>query len=950
MLTAASRTVRIRVYYCMPRQPAWTYLTIGLVSTYLLVQLTSPRRLRGHARLLEGGKELEFGGAEELAKQVDNPAHTPVIATAGEKAASLRKLRAEWPAGSAAVWDSRDLAYLFGLPVAQNLVELEVLAKQALSLIQAIDDDLLAQLCLLVQEQAAQQRLGFLVDELYRRHDPLSIPAAGEVELARYFPPSRELGALSRQDLPSDLLERLFSARESLSRAFDTYEDRPQQLEMCQAVEQALSDGRPLVVEAGTGVGKSLAYLLPLAVHSAQSGQLCLISTNTLNLQQQLIEQDIPRLARILDTLELRITLLKGREHYLCLKRLKDTWLRANPSHRQRLMDGGLLSEAALLFLLRLLLQYAGEPDLDFSDIPSAAGLWQAKRQQLLHSIDCRFQTCLGDRCELKGHCHYFSRRAAAQSSHLVITNHALVFSLYDPTDSDADNVVSRAAVIVFDEAHNLQSVITNQKTLELSHQMPVELGNRLLEVLGHEALRKRLTLDPASVDEVWREKLGQIRSRAPEVGKWIKLGVEIREQVNQLLAQASEKGHLADAERVQLTPPTATGGQQRVLGLLAKLAARMHAVIEQMGALAAALKQVFGDEEGDLYVDDDSLLMELQSLSIDLAEAGSALANWRPEDVEAITWFNCEFKDDEPAWEYKTAPLDVGPVFQGLMSAKECTVLCSATLTVAGRFDFLQESLGFDEATTGLTNWLRLSSPFDYKSQSRLYLATDLAAPTGPSRDSYLAQLEQVVAGVCGIFERGVLVLFNSYRDLNHIAERLPFHVDYDRILVQGFSGTRAEIAERFRTAGDKVLLATRSFWEGFDVAGEALSCVVLAKLPFANFKDPIHAGRQQAITAAGGDSFRSYSLPLAAMQLKQGFGRLVRTTTDKGCVFLLDSRAAKANYGKVFIQSLPDPTVVTGGYQECLEDAAAFMAQPAGGDSPPAEDRPQQKRKQQA
>jgi len=916
-----------------------------VVRSYLLVQLTSRRSVRGHAALPARGAELSFSSTDNLAEQIEHSASMPLIVAADAAGPSLKKLRAEWPAGTAAVWYAGDLAYLFDLAEAANLVELAGLAQAALARLEALDDDLLAHLCLLAQEQAAQHRLGFLVDELYRRHDPLSIPAAGEVDLARYFPPSRELGTLARQELPSDLLERVFSARESLSQAFDRYEDRPQQLEMCQAVERALAESLPLVVEAGTGVGKSLAYLLPLAVHSAQTGQLCLISTNTLNLQQQLIEQDIPRLRRILDTLDLRITLLKGREHYLCLKRLKDTWLRANPANRQRVGEGGLLSEGALLFLIRLLLQYADKADLDFSDVPSAPGLWQARRQQLLRSIDCRFQTCLGDRCELKGQCHFFSRRAAAQSSHLVITNHALVFSLYNPTDNEADNIVNRSSVIVFDEAHNLQSVITNQNTLELSNQMPVDLGNRLLEILSNEGLRKRLTLDPGSVDEVWREKLAQIQTWAAELGSWIKLSVEIRSQVDQLLAQAAEKGHLSGEGRAQLTPPTATGGQTQVIGLLARLAARLQAVIEQMLALGSALKLIFGDEESDLYIDDDVLQMELQSVLMDLLDANSALANWQPEDVESITWFNCELTGDEPAWEYKTAPLDVGPTFQSLLAAKECTILCSATLTVAGRFDFLQESLGFNEATTGMTTWLQLSSPFDYQAQSRLYIATDLASPTGYSRETYLAQLEQVVAGVCRIFPRGVLVLFNSYRDLNHIAEHLPFHVDDERILVQGVSGTRAEIAERFRTSGDKVLLATRSFWEGFDVAGEALSCVVLAKLPFANFKDPIHAGRQQAIEAGGGDSFRHYSLPLAAMQLKQGFGRLIRTTTDKGCVFLLDSRAARANYGKVFLKSLPDPTVFTGGYQDCLDDAGEFMAKafaPAEADEKQASEEP--------
>jgi ATP-dependent DNA helicase DinG len=273
-----------------------------------------------------------------------------------------------------------------------------------------------------------------------------------------------------------------------------------------------------------------------------------------------------------------------------------------------------------------------------------------------------------------------------------------------------------------------------------------------------------------------------------------------------------------------------------------------------------------------------------------------------------------------------------VGQIFQGLFSGKDCMVLCSATLTVAGSFDYLQASLGFEPGTVGRTRWLRLASPFDYAQQSLLLVATDMATPTGGTREHYLAQLEEVVAGVCELFPKGVLVLFNSHRDLRHIASRLPLRVAPERILVQGESGSRHEIAETFRSAGDKVLLATRSFWEGFDVSGEALSCVVLAKLPFANFRDPIHAGRQRAIDAAGGDSFRQYSLPIAVMQLRQGFGRLIRSKSDYGCVFVLDSRVVRARYGRVFLDSLPGPQTVTGTCGECLEAAAQFMEERRG------------------
>jgi Rad3-related DNA helicase len=300
----------------------------------------------------------------------------------------------------------------------------------------------------------------------------------------------------------------------------------------------------------------------------------------------------------------------------------------------------------------------------------------------------------------------------------------------------------------------------------------------------------------------------------------------------------------------------------------------------------------------------------------------------WKPDDPGSITWFNCEAHALEPRWEFKTAPLAAGPVFQGLAAAKESVVLTSATLSVAGSFDYVKQCLGFSEELAQKTDWLQLDSPFNYAEQSLLLVASDMANPSGSERDQYMKQLEDVVLGVEKLFERGVLVLFNSYRDLNQIAGRIAPFMDASRLLVQGLSGSRGEIAERFRREGDKVLLATRSFWEGFDVVGDALSCVVLAKLPFANFKDPVHAGRQRAIDERGGDSFNEYSLPLAATLLKQGFGRLIRSQKDYGCVFLLDSRAVNSRYGRVFIDSLPGPRLYSGRYEDCLKEAKKFMA----------------------
>lgn len=914
-----------------PRQSGHSLAYNGGVGRWLLLLVDSPRWLAGTAQLDAADEHpWPFDSASHLLGPLEDARELTIcLAGAGPDSPAAAELRLHWPHGHPHIAYTEHVAYLLGRTVPANMEELRALAEQLASWLQDLPDDVLAQLDELTMEAGAQAALSIFTAELHRRHDPLSQPHAGHVELAQFYPHQRAASGVSRQGVPQDILERIFAAREALAGAFVEYEERPQQIRMASEVEKALAESRPLIIEAGTGVGKSLAYLLPLAAHAARTGKLCLISTNTINLQQQLLEQDVPRMRRILDMLDVRVTLLKGREHYLCLKRLHDSWLAAGPQARQHRERSLAVGAPAVLLVARLLSEYLGEPGLDLDGIPSPPELSMAERMQILGSMDCRFATCLGERCPQRRQCHFFARRDEAEASHITITNHALVFALHGAGDGEGEHLVSKASVVVFDEAHNLESAITNQMTATVSHEQPVNFANWMQNVLEHEGCARRLALAGTAVPEACRAQFTRVQQLAGQVGEWVRASVEIREQVSRLLEQATGKGHLPLGENIQLTPSTATPGQAKVMALLTKLAQRLLAVFQLYRELAWLLHALFCAEEGDLYVDDSQFQMDVQSLALELDEACHALEMWRPEDPGSITWFNCDATGSEPRWEYRTAPLDPGPYFQSLLAGKDSVILSSATLAVADNFDYLQRSLGFDAERVQRAQWVQLDSPFDYAKQALLLVATDLAGPTGATRDDYLEQLEEVVTGVCRTFAQGVLVLFNSYRDLNYIADRLALRIGEERLLVQGMSGTREEIAVDFRCAGNKVLLATRSFWEGFDVAGEALSCVVLAKLPFANFKDPIIAGRQRAIEAHGESSFYKLSLPMAAMQLKQGFGRLIRSTRDFGCVFLLDSRVATMNYGRVFLGSLPGPRTYMGHYHDCLLEAEHFMSE---------------------
>jgi ATP-dependent DNA helicase DinG len=890
---------------------------------FLVAQLKSAS-LSGSARM--PGSELEewdFTSATGMLKHAGGFNDLTLLIAGATDFARQVTIAASWLGDPGSIVYAEDAAYLFDYPLNTSLDSLDALADVMQQRLGEIADDLLTQFVELVSGAGQHSRLGWLQAELTRRFHALNMPESGEVDMKQLHPRRGSANAVAKQHVDPGVLAKLFTARRALEGAFEEYEDRPQQKEMAHAVERALEQKRVAVIEAGTGVGKSLAYLIPLAIHSAQTGELCLISTNTINLQQQLMELDIPRLRRILDMLDIRVTLLKGREHYVCLKRTEELWLRNSAQARTKradLLGGGL---PGVLFMLKVLLRTADRHDGDMDSVDSAPGLWQAERQKLTASCDCRYQTCLGDRCEYRGQCHFFARRDESLRSNIVITNHALVFAL-SRSEGDNDNLVSKSSVIVFDEAHNLESAITNQQTLEVTSDRPIDLANRLLQLAQDPKVNNRIHF--SSVGSDFQETLERVQFGEKTLPTWVKTLAEVRGQVESLLRQALERGALQLSESNQLTPATAEGQQRKVLEILGKLAQRFAPILQRMANLAAEMQVLLCTEQCDAFCDDPQVQMDIQSLSLDLNECLYALQNWKPEEAGVITWFNCKLEGDSQ-WEFKTAPLEIGPQFQALAATKESVILTSATLTVANSFDFLKQSLGFTEDISQRADWVKLTSPFDYQEQALMLVATDMDNPTGSSRAAYLDQLEEVVHGVADIFSGGVLVLFNSYRDLNHVADRLGAAGYSERLLIQGYSGSRGEIAEKFRRDGDRILLATRSFWEGFDVAGEALQCVVLAKLPFANFKDPIHAGRQRALDESGGDSFSSYSVPLAAMQLKQGFGRLIRRASDHGCVFLLDSRVAKARYGQTFIASLPGPRLFTGSAADCLKEANEFM-----------------------
>jgi ATP-dependent DNA helicase DinG len=619
----------------------------------------------------------------------------------------------------------------------------------------------------------------------------------------------------------------LFGPGGALAASLPGYEARQEQAELAQAVSEALESGEHLLAEAGTGIGKSLAYLIP----ALESRRRVVVATATKALQQQLLSKDIPAAAAALGR-DLKVAVLKGRQNYLCLK----------SAHGLALLGGALLRSEDAEAYERM------RPWLDTTETGDRAELQEEPSATLWAELSVGSERCAGRRCPFLSACFAESARARAGEADLVIANHALYFAdLGLRAHGDGPRVLPEHDAVVFDEAHRLEeSAVT-------------WLGGRVTGAGLHRLL-------------------GDVDRACREAGR-------------PLPATAVDRAACAGDELLaRVAPPS---GRRRVREAPVKLG-RLFADALQM--LAEALSG--GGEELDAVA----------RRSLELA---AAVEKCLETDLpERVVW-------SEPgalAW----APVEVGPRLRELLwDDGPTSVLVSATLTTAGDFSFPRSRLELVQARE-----LELGSPFDFESQALLYLAAGMPEPRAPGAAARAAdEIVQLIS-----FSRGrALVLTSSYRALDELANRVRGRVPYP-VLVQG-DAPRERLLERFRTEIDSVLLATATFWQGVDVPGESLSLLVIDKLPFGSPGDPLAEARCERIVELGGDWFRDYALPAAVLQLRQGFGRLIRSAEDRGVVAILDPRVQTRRYGAVFLESLPSCPVTAD-----LAEVARFFAEVPG------------------
>ncbi|MBI5514208.1 MAG: ATP-dependent DNA helicase [Deltaproteobacteria bacterium] len=622
----------------------------------------------------------------------------------------------------------------------------------------------------------------------------------------------------------------LLSAGGPLSRVLRGYEARDEQNLMADAVTAALDEGHGLLVEAGTGTGKSLAYLVPAAL----SHQRVVISTATRALGEQLLEKDLPTLRAL--GLYPDVALVKGLGNYVCLRRLEE--------YRQGVATGAVAAEAGFDEVLSWVEDTATGDRSELASVPEEAPVWR--------EVSSSSETRLGGKCRFYDQCFVTRMRRAAEAAQLVVTNHHLFCADMALRGLGGAQALPDYDAVIFDEAHALEDVAT--------------------EFFGVRVTRARVDALVRDADKALRASgffLDRDRERA--------LG-------GTLLALS--------AGAVRLFASIPRGGGGRVL------LAREH-LEGEFGLGASQLSDGLASLGGHLrdFVGTNDMLLSVSRRTTALAEALRILRD--PESATHVTFAEPEARGGGAVG---ASPVEIGALLQEkLWSRRGAVVLTSATLSTGGDFAFLRQRLGVPEEARELC----LSSPFDYARQAGLYIPRGLPEPRDPGwTDGALGEIRRLVDLTRG----GAFVLCTSVRVMRALHEALRGTWSYPT-WVQGEAPKRA-LLERFRAAGDGVLFATASFWEGVDVPGRALRLVIMDKLPFEAPNDPVTSARIQRLTARGEDPFERFQVPSAALSLKQGFGRLVRTRRDAGIVAILDRRILTRRYGATLLRSLPPAT----------------------------------------
>ena len=680
------------------------------------------------------------------------------------------------------------------------------------------------------------------------------------------------------------------------SQYFEAYEHRPEQVEMLRAVASSLSQGSHLMVEAGTGVGKSFAYLIPAAIFAVQNNTRVVISTNTINLQDQLIQKDIPDLRAALK-LDVRAAVLKGRANYLCPRRF-DTMKHFGPRNADEMR-----------VLAKVMVWQTNDQSGDRNSINLNGNPEREVWVRLSAEDDgCTTETCLK---RTGGTCPFHRARMAAQTAHLLIVNHALLLS----DVATGNKVLPDYSHLIIDEGHHIESATTGALSFRLTQfeleRLLKDVGGTSAGVLGRLLTETRNTLRPSDFG-----LLQQRVNRATDMAfRLEQLNREFFDTLSSFASlQRDGQQQKSYSWQARILPAT------RTLPGWDQVEITWDAAAETLGLLLNALAEIH-KAGSELYADGhdnlEDVLGDISNVFRRLSEAQMNVNGMISEPREdQVYWI--EVNPSGNRLSLNAAPLRVGGLIEKFIwHEKASVVVTSATLTAHGEFQYLRNTLGADEADE-----LQLGSPFDYENSTLLYVPNDIPEP---NVNGYQQALDRAIVSTAKAIGGRMLVLFTSYAQLKKTSQGITAALANDNILVyeQGDGSSPNALLDSFKAADRAVLLGTRSFWEGVDVPGTALSAVFITKLPFDVPTDPLIAARSELYE----DSFNEYYLPEAILKFRQGFGRLIRTASDRGIVAILDRRVLSKQYGRLFLESLPACTVKQGPIGNLAREAGRWL-----------------------
>ncbi|WP_025677811.1 ATP-dependent DNA helicase DinG [Paenibacillus massiliensis] len=709
--------------------------------------------------------------------------------------------------------------------------------------------------------------------------------------------------------------EFLEGVQERMRSTLKQYEEREAQNQMFATVMEALQKDKHLLIEAGTGTGKSLGYLLPALYQSVKTGQKVTVSTHTINLQEQLRERDIPLLTQVMD-FPFRAAIFKGRGHYLCLRKFEH-----KINKREFATPKEDLITAAQMIVWLTMTETGDDEELNLSS--RGGDFWE--------TVASDSDSCLGRSCPWFRKCFYHRARHEAGTADVIVTNHSKLF-----TDVKASHqLLPSYEHLIIDEAHHLEEVAGKHLGLHMKYFTFIHPLTRLFKdsKTGQlPALRQMLNQSGMEQATGWSSTIDSMYGESVEAKEaWDKLS-------EMLFAMLPERSDASPGESGQFSARLKPSDKPKGWSDAGALEQQIYLILGELIRQGDRLLQEVEDELEDFGT--ESLMIDLKGLFKDLAGFRENLRFFmKMEDETTVYWLEASGQFRSKSLQFYAVPVDVSRQLKEMFfDKKSSVVLTSATLSVDKSFQYMIDQLGLQEAAdTGRLLTSMLPSPFNYREQALLVIPRDFPSVKGSIGDElFVSTLVQSLSKAAQATKGRMLVLFTSYRMLRQVHEPLKESLAASDITVLGQgvdSGSRSRLTRRFQEAKSAVLLGTSSFWEGVDIPGDALTCLAIVRLPFQPPNQPLLEAKSELLRQQNKNPFMQLSVPQAVIRFKQGFGRLVRTGQDRGVVILYDTRVLESYYGKHFLYSLPGPKMEHMPTTQMVPRIADWLHEPVQG-----------------